>query len=363
MLTATAFKVAIANKLPPIGYPTALDKYVLWNYALIIAMAIETRCLAFSIVVPADADDSGSSDLLCCFVLAIIWVLVHVWFGQLTWRRLRYGRVPRDAVLKMTSGCVDATTSRNDDFEDADDDGVPDDLQQPDASSSQQHGKADAATAHEAPASLNGPPPHRRARVPDARVNEEEDDRTHYERSEQLTGSAWQKHQRKQQQRRAAQQTSQQATQKTSNGEAASPDSKAILAPNAPSVNAPSCGAASSRRPALPLTLAPLPVSEAARGRALATPPVADEAEPPSSSGRVQEPQAAAAPQERGTRRRARGRWAAGGGIEPEPPSSHRAPPSSGSSGQQLFDKQQSFSHDAQDMDGFASTTAGMGMD
>ena len=42
VLTSTAYKMVVASKLPPVAYLTFTDQFILWNYLIIIAFAIES---------------------------------------------------------------------------------------------------------------------------------------------------------------------------------------------------------------------------------------------------------------------------------------------------------------------------------
>jgi hypothetical protein len=78
VLTASAYKMAIANKMPPVSYLTWLDKYTLGNFFLIIAMALQSRTLSqLGEGKPRSAEEY---DQICIWMFAACWVLIHVWF-------------------------------------------------------------------------------------------------------------------------------------------------------------------------------------------------------------------------------------------------------------------------------------------
>ena len=92
VLTASAYKMAIANKMPPVSYLTWIDRYTLWNGALIILTAIQTRLLAF---VPDDHEKSGWGDYACSIALGTIWLIVQAFLL----RKAVSNRSARDANL------------------------------------------------------------------------------------------------------------------------------------------------------------------------------------------------------------------------------------------------------------------------
>ena len=111
VLTATAFKMAIAGKLPAISYLTLLDQYIQWNFGIIVLFAIETRLLAFDYFVPDSAEDSGNFDNMARAVLGCAWLAVQLLY--LLMLCTRYFRpVERDANLMYggSSGCRTSVT-------------------------------------------------------------------------------------------------------------------------------------------------------------------------------------------------------------------------------------------------------------
>ena len=97
VLTATAYKMAIAGKLPPVSYLTWLDKYTLCNYLLIIAVAVQSRALT---QLGGDDQETGLFDMVCTAVAAGFWGLMHAYLIQIAVKNYLIGGTMRDYYLR-----------------------------------------------------------------------------------------------------------------------------------------------------------------------------------------------------------------------------------------------------------------------
>jgi len=71
--------MAISGKMPPVSYLTWLDQYTLWNFALIIVMALQSRCLTQT-TKGTDLREGGLFDFVSLGILGSTWLSVHIWF-------------------------------------------------------------------------------------------------------------------------------------------------------------------------------------------------------------------------------------------------------------------------------------------
>ena len=102
-LTASAYKMAIAGKMPPVAYLTWLDKYTLWNFFLIIAMALQSRTL--SQFGPDSPNPIDKYDSICLSILSVCWVGIHVWFvGRAVHMHCLNGQKLRDTNILAEFG-------------------------------------------------------------------------------------------------------------------------------------------------------------------------------------------------------------------------------------------------------------------
>ena len=110
VLTASAYKVAIAGKMPPVSYLTWTDLYFMSNFLLIIAMALQSRCLSQMQTPNGDVDpDTRLIDHISVGVLGVIWLGIHVYFGLDAARS--YRGAPRDDNLRDRKYWVPAAPS------------------------------------------------------------------------------------------------------------------------------------------------------------------------------------------------------------------------------------------------------------
>ena len=92
--------MAISGKMPPVSYLTWLDRYTLWNFGLIIAMALQSRCLSQFAPDPRDEAEGGLYDYICMGILAGTWCAVHIWYFYRAFQLwYRGSRKVRDAHL------------------------------------------------------------------------------------------------------------------------------------------------------------------------------------------------------------------------------------------------------------------------
>lgn len=94
VLTASAYKMAIAGKLPPVAYLTWLDRYTLVNFMLIILVAVQSRVLN---QLSGDGDKTGLYDMVSTGVLVACWVGFHAHFAWNAFKRFVHGGKTRDA--------------------------------------------------------------------------------------------------------------------------------------------------------------------------------------------------------------------------------------------------------------------------
>lgn len=76
MLTATAYSLVIAEKLPTLGYLTFLDKYILATFGFIAIVAAEILVVEW-FATDAIEDEGGTMDLIA-IIDVIVWGLFHI---------------------------------------------------------------------------------------------------------------------------------------------------------------------------------------------------------------------------------------------------------------------------------------------
>ena len=96
VLTASAYKMAIAGKLPPIAYLTWLDRYTLANFLLIIVVAVQARALS---QLSGDGSTTGLYDYVTTSMLGAVWVGIHANYAWKAFKRVVYHKT-RDANVK-----------------------------------------------------------------------------------------------------------------------------------------------------------------------------------------------------------------------------------------------------------------------
>ena len=89
VLTASAYQMAISNKLPPVSYLTLLDRWLLYNYLIIIVVALQSRVVSFF-----DSDELGATetpyhvpDYVLSWTTAAFWLLVNAYFLFVIWQK------------------------------------------------------------------------------------------------------------------------------------------------------------------------------------------------------------------------------------------------------------------------------------
>jgi len=108
VLTASAYKMAIAGKLPPISYLTWLDRYTLANFMLIIVVAVQSRALS---QLSGDGEKTGVYDYVTTGMLGAVWVFIHVHYAWKAYKRVTRAK-KRDANVR--EGTVLEAVSRLD---------------------------------------------------------------------------------------------------------------------------------------------------------------------------------------------------------------------------------------------------------
>ena len=99
VLTASAYKMAIANKLPAIAYMTMLDSYTLWNFLVIIVIALESRSVGRGSqhMVPV----GGQIDTAFTFCISVGWLIMHAYFGAKVQHYIRNPEAMDDRVIEQ----------------------------------------------------------------------------------------------------------------------------------------------------------------------------------------------------------------------------------------------------------------------
>ena len=72
------------------SYETLLDKFLLYNFFLLVAMAIVSAVLP-----QAGQDAEDLADRVCLALLGAIWFLIQAWFVAKAWCRERSERLGR----------------------------------------------------------------------------------------------------------------------------------------------------------------------------------------------------------------------------------------------------------------------------
>ena len=113
VLTASAFRVAISSKTPPVAYLTLLDRYCLWTALLIILVAIQSRLI--SMVASFASDDAITTmditpeylDSTFAIIFAVMWLLVHCYYVTLCLHIKRHPeRFVHDSQLADRSNAI-----------------------------------------------------------------------------------------------------------------------------------------------------------------------------------------------------------------------------------------------------------------
>ena len=96
VLTASAYKMAIAGKLPPISYLTWLDRYTIANFMLIIVVAVQSRALS---QLSGDGEKTGVYDYITTGMLGATWLVIHVHYAWKAYKRVMRAKT-RDANVR-----------------------------------------------------------------------------------------------------------------------------------------------------------------------------------------------------------------------------------------------------------------------
>ena len=76
------------------SYETLLDRFLLYNFFLLVAMAIVSAVLP-----QAGQDAEDLADRVCLALLGAIWCLIQAWFVAKAWSRERSERLGRGGLV------------------------------------------------------------------------------------------------------------------------------------------------------------------------------------------------------------------------------------------------------------------------
>ena len=114
VLTTVAYKMVIANKLPPVSYLTLMDKYTLWNAFFVIVVAIQSRLLDTKIwPIDHSSETTGQADRIFYFCSAGAWALMQLCFIAVSVRRHFRPRTNDENLTHSECLVIDSDGRRN----------------------------------------------------------------------------------------------------------------------------------------------------------------------------------------------------------------------------------------------------------